>query len=118
MEPISMFLWLVAGAAAAGIILAFWDEIRNFFIDSFNRLPQKIQKDLQDFVVLAQAIDRTILSTLEYYSYDRQTQNWSVTTETKSISANDVPEHIRQKLASGNQANITDDLKKELNLTL
>lgn len=117
-DPVSLLLWMAAGAAVGAAVVIFWEEIRNFFIESFQRLPVEVQQNLQGVVSLAKAVDRAIIKTFKYYSYDQVTQSWSETVETKRINASEVPEHIRNRLKSGNTVDITDEVAKELQLHL
>lgn len=116
-DPVSIFLFL-AGAAAAVAVVAFWEEIRSFFIDSFRGLPPHVQKDLKGLVVLARAVDIAITTTLKYYSYNNMTDTWTETKEERPVSAEEVPEHIRKRVETGQQIDITNDFARELNLTL
>ena len=117
-DPISIGIWLLAGAAVGAAVVIFWKDIREFFIKSWNALPQDVRHDLHGVVAFAQKIDAKMMSMLNYYSYNVGTNEWSETIVTKTITANDIPEHIRNRMQTGQKVNITDDLQKELKLTL
>lgn len=117
LDPISIGLFL-AGAALGVVVIAFWKEIREFFIAVWQKLPENVKQDLKGVVVLAQAIDRAIMTNYHYYSYSVGTNTWNETIVTQSVTSQDIPEHIKQRLKSGNEIDITDDFSRELNLTL
>lgn len=119
LDPISIGLWLLTGVAVGAAVVLFWDEIRSFFIESFQSLPRDIQRDLQGVVVVAKAIDKVMTRTsLRYYSYNAMTQNWSETIDTKAIRADEVPDHIRNRLRYGDEIDITNEVARELKLHL
>lgn len=117
-DPISIGLWLLAGAVVGAAITVFWEDIREFFIQSWNALPQDIREDMQGVSAFAQQLDRQMMSILNYYSYNAGTNEWSETVVTKKITSDEIPEHIRNRLQSGKKIDITADLEKELKLTL
>lgn len=119
-DPISIGLWFLAGATVGVAVAVFWQEIREFFIASFKKLPTEIQRDLQGVVALARAIDNIMMTTFKYYSYNQMTQSWNETINTRNINANDVPEHIKMRAQAnqGQDIDITQDVAKELQLKL
>lgn len=117
-DPISI-AFLLAGAVVGAAVIIFWDEIRSFFIESYHNLPKSVQQDLQGVVVIAQAVDRAIIgASFKYYSYNAVTQHWKETVSTKAISADEVPDHIKNRLRQSNTVDITDEVAKELQLNL
>ena len=116
-DPISIGL-ILAGIAAGAVILAFWGEIREFFKKAWNALPREITDNLQGVIAIAQAVDGIVTSTFKYYSYDNETESWNETIVSKTVTTDDIPEHIKQRLQTGQEVDFTNDMAKELKLKL
>lgn len=117
-DPISIGIWLLVGAAAGAVVLAFWKEIREWFIKIWHKLPAQLRQDLKGVLAFAQRVDDIIMTSMKYYSYNKGTNDWNETIVSKQVFTNEIPSHIRDRLRGGNQIDITSDLGKELNLTL
>lgn len=117
-DPISIGIWLLVGAATSAVVIAFWKEIREWFIKIWYKLPVQMRQDLKGVLAFAQRVDEVIVTLMKYYSYNKGTNDWNETIVSKQINTNEIPSHIRERLREGNQIDITKDLCKELDLTL
>lgn len=116
-DPISIGL-LIGGAVLGIALIAFWQEIKDWFIKVWDKLPIEVKEDLKGVLAFAKKVDDLVMSIMKYYSYNAITNQWNETIVSKQITSNDIPEHIRNRLRQGNEIDITEDLSKELKLTL
>lgn len=117
-DPISIGLFLLAGAVTGAVVITFWKEIREWFIDVWHKLPSQLRQDLKGVLAFVQKIDNIITAAIKYYSYNKGTNEWNETIVSKIVSTNDIPDHIRRRLSEGKELDITNDFRKELDLTL
>lgn len=121
-DPISIGL-LIGGAVLGVALVAFWQEIKDWFIKIWHKLPIEVKEDLKGVLAFARevatnTVRNAIMCIMKYYSYNAITNQWNETIVSKQITSNDIPEHIRNRLRQGNEIDITDDLSQELKLTL
>jgi hypothetical protein len=85
-------IWLVGVAAIGAVALAvYWKEIVEW-------------------------LNGVIKNIMNYYSYNEKTQKWTETTVSKEVNENDVPKHIREKMAQTAKVDISDELQEKLEL--
>lgn len=109
---------LLAGAAAliGAVVYKFWDEIVQFAVKVYNHLPERIRKKIQGFVSTIQKIGKKLLNVIKNYAYDPVEDQWTEHTTEKIVNANDVPEHIRNKVQKSEEVDISEDVKEKLEL--
>ena len=95
-------IWLVGVAAIGAVALAvYWKEIVEWLKRVYEKLPDCINH---------------IKNIMNYYSYNEKTQKWTETTVSKEVNENDVPKHIREKMAQTAKVDISDELQEKLEL--
>ena len=111
-------LLILAGLAIAGtaVEITFWDQIKKYLAVAFD----KVKKSINASIIGAMAYDQTgnwregIKAAYKCYSKNAEGQ-WQETVTTKTITADEVPAHIRKKLEATTQPiDISDELELEL----
>ena len=111
-------IWIVAGAAAIGVLALFWKEIKAWIDRIYQKLPESIQENLKGLMAFVQKIEDTVKNIIVYYSYREDTQQWTETTVSRVVDPSTVPKHILKKSTQMKKVDITNDLQKELELAL
>lgn len=122
-----MIPFILLGAAlfaGAVVVSAFWDSIKNFLEASVKHVRQVIKATIVGLTayIKTQNIVAGVAAGLQalnkFYSKNED-QQWEETVTTRTISASEVPEHIRRKLeATQKPVDISEDIAKELKLEL
>ena len=111
-------LLILAGLAIAGtaVAITFWDQIKKYLALAFD----KVKKIINASIIGAMAYVQTgnwrkgIKAAYKFYSKNAEGQ-WQETVTTKTITADEVPAHIRKKLEATTQPiDISDELELEL----
>lgn len=116
-------LILLAGAAIAGVAVAvavYWKEISAWLKRIWDKLPPIIKQHLQGALSFVKRIGATALNIMKYYSYNKETKKWNETVVTTEVDESTVPEKFRKMAGytSSQEVETTDDLEKELSLSL
>ncbi|MBX8496860.1 hypothetical protein [Pseudomonas cichorii] len=122
-----MIQFILLGAAlfaGAVMVTAFWDSIKNFLEDSVRHVRQVVKATIVGLTAYIKTKDVVAgisagLQALNKFYSKNDNQQWEETITTRTISEQDVPEHIRRKLEGTKEAvDISDDIAKELKLEL
>lgn len=114
-------LILLAGATIAGVAVAvYWKEISAWLKRIWDKLPPTIKQHLQGALSFVKRIGTTALNIMKYYSYNEETKKWSETIVSTEVDESTVPEKFRRKTGytSNQEIETTDDLEKELSMSL
>lgn len=113
-----MIPFILLGAAALGAVALamYWREIVAWLKRVYEKLPDSVKQNLQGATAFVQKLANTIKNIMNYYSYNEKTEKWTETTVTKEVNENDVPKHIREKMAKNAKVDITDELQEKLEL--
>lgn len=112
---------LLAGAAIAGVAIAvYWKEIGAWLKRIWDKLPPAIKNHLKGALSFVQRIGNTARNIMKYYSYNEETKKWNETVVTTEVDESTVPAKFRNMVAydQNQEVETTDDLEKELQLTL
>lgn len=110
---------LLGGVALAGIAIAvYWKEIGAWLKRIWEKLPASVRNNLKGAVALAKRIGNTFKNIMKYYAFDSNTNKWSETVVTKEVNESDIPKHIRERLQSIDEVDISNDLQEKLEMTL
>ena len=112
-------IWLVGVAivGAAGVALAvYWKDIVAWLSRVYDKLPDSVKQNLQGATAFVHKLSGVIKNIMNYYSYNEKTQKWTETIVSKEVNENDIPKHIREKMAKTAKVDITDELEEKLEL--
>jgi phage-related protein len=110
-------IWLVGVAAIGAVALAvYWKEIVEWLKRVYEKLPDSIKQNLQGATAFVHKLGGVIKNIMNYYSYNEKTQKWTETIVSKEVNENDIPKHIREKMAKTAKVDITDELEEKLEL--
>lgn len=115
MIPVILLGGVVLGLVA---VAAYWKEILAWMKRIWDKLPSSVKDKLQGAVALAKKIGNIFKNIMKYYSFDKNTKKWSETVVTKEVNESDIPKHIRDRLRSENEVDISEDLQTKLEMTL
>lgn len=120
-DPIS--LAVIAGTFAVGavvgvVVVKYWDNIKSWIKKIWEKLPIKIKKNLQGATSFVKRLGNSFSNIMNYYSHDEKLNQWSITTFTQEVDEDTIPEHIRAKLKQKNEVDTTQDLERELKISL
>ena len=109
---------ILAGIAVAGtaIAITFWDQIKKYLALAFDKVKKIVKAAIVGAMAYVQSGNwrEGIKAAYKFYSKNEQGQ-WQETITTKTISADEVPAHIRKKLEATTQPiDISDELELEL----
>jgi len=113
---IPLILLGVALGAGAIALTVYWKEVVAWLKRVLEKLPDSVKQNLQGATAFIQKLANTVKNIMNYYSYNEKTEKWTETTVTKEVSENDVPKHIREKMAKTSKVDITDELQEKLEL--
>lgn len=108
---------ILIGAAAftVGVVVAkFWKQIVAVLKKIVDLLPPAIKKYVEGVVTLVRKVAGAIKNIFKTYAYNRQTKEWTETTHTKTVSADEVPEHIRKRVQVEKEVDISDEVQEHL----
>jgi ABC-type proline/glycine betaine transport system permease subunit len=114
MIPLLLLGGLLAGAAI--IAVTFWDQIKKYLQMALTKVKQVLTAAIIGVAAYVQSGDwrEGIRAAYKFYSKDEKGM-WQETVTTKTITADEVPEHIRKQLErSSNEIDISNELKLEL----
>lgn len=118
-DPISIALISgIVGGIVGAVVVTFWDEIAEFIKGAYEGLKFHIKESLMGMVAIAQMTVVGMKNVVKFYSYIKATKKWIETIESREVDESLVPEHIRNKVKMSGQADITDEVAKELKLDL
>lgn len=112
---------LLAGVALAGVTIAvYWKEIGAWLKRIWEKLPPVVKNQLKGALSFVKRIGNTALNIMRYYSYNEETKQWNETVVTTEVDENTVPAKFRNMAgySQNQEVETTDDLEKELKLTL
>lgn len=112
---------LLAGAAIAGVAVAvYWKEISAWLKRIWEKLPPDIKNHLKGALSFVQRIGDTARNIMKYYSYNEETKKWKETYVVNEVDESTVPAKFRNMVEynQNQEVETTDDLEKELQLTL
>lgn len=108
---------IVAGLALAGaVVYTFWDEIKKYLKQAYEKIKEVLSATIVGVTTYLQTRDLVegVKAAYKFYSKNKAGK-WQETVLTKTISAQDVPEHIRRKLeATTDEVDVSDELELEL----
>ncbi|QCP47886.1 hypothetical protein FAZ95_01015 [Trinickia violacea] len=109
---------LLGGLLAGAVIVAvsFWDQIKKYLQLAAEKVKQIISAAIVGVAAYVQSGDwrEGIRVAYKFYSKDKAGQ-WQETVTTKTITADELPEHIRRKLEqTEKEIDISEELKLEL----
>lgn len=111
---------LLFGVFVGGAIAIFWDELVTFTRNVFDKLPSTIKDailGIASYIArVATELGTKLQNKVSYFSRNAQTNEWTETIATKTVSESDVPKEILAKLRHSQQVETTDELKNVLNL--
>ena len=110
------FILLGAMALGAVALAVYWKEIVAWLKRVYDKLPDSIKQNLQGATAFVHKLGGVIKNIMNYYSYNEKTQKWTETTVSKEVNENDVPKHIREKMAQTAKVDISDELQEKLEL--
>lgn len=111
-------LIILAGLAllTTAVAITFWDQIK----ESLNLALKKVKEIVQAAIIGVAAYVQTnnwregVKAAYKFYSKNTKGQ-WQETVTTKTISVDEIPEHIRKKLEiTSSPIDISDELELEL----
>lgn len=115
MIPILLLGGLLAAGAVA-IAITFWDQIKEFLKLAFQKVKKIISAAIIGVATYVQSGNwrEGIKAAYKFYSKDKNGM-WQETVTTRTISPEEVPEHIRRKLeATTKPIDISEELELEL----
>lgn len=115
MIPLVLLGGFLAGAAVVAAV-TFWDQIKQFLKSAFDKVKKVISAAIVGVAAFVESGNWRdgIKAMYKFYSKDKAGM-WQETITTKTISPEEVPEHIRQKLERSNQpVDISNELELEL----
>lgn len=101
--------------AAGFLAVTFWDNLRVWLVKALQEARKLIKGALIGSKVFLQRLGKAYKEVAKMYSQDEK-QQWHLTTTTRVVSENEIPEEIRRKAASSNEVDITKQFEKELSL--
>ncbi len=114
MIPLILLGGLLIGATV--IAVTFWDQIKKYLGLAYKKLKEILAAAIVGVAAYVQTNNwrEGIKAFYKFYSKDTAGQ-WQETMTTKTITAEEVPEHIRRKLEASNRAiDISEELELEL----
>lgn len=114
MIPLLLLGGLLAGAFVVAI--TFWDQIKKYLSLSLKKVKEVVEATIVGVAAYVQTKNwrEGIKAAYKFYSKNIEGQ-WQETLTTKTIAADEVPEHIRRKLEASSQAiDISEELELEL----
>lgn len=112
---------LLAGVALAGVAIAvYWKEINAWLKRIWEKLPPVVKNQLKGALSFVKRIGNTAHNIMKYYSYNEETKKWNETIVTTEVDESTVPAKFRNMAgySQNQEVETTDDLEKELKLTL
>src|SRR5690606_37803812 len=110
---------ILAGIALAGITLAaFYKEIAIWLKHVYKKLPNSIKDNLQGAKSFLEKMDRTIKNVFYYYSFSQKNQKWTETVVSREVDQSSIPKDILEKIQNNEKVDITNDIERELKLSL
>lgn len=109
-------LVIMAGLAIAGavVLAVFWEEIRAWMSRVWEKLPPNVKEQFQGAKAYLERIESTIKNVFYYYSYNKQTQQWTETVVGREVSLQSIPEDIQKKMKGSSKVDITSDVLLKL----
>ncbi len=117
---IDLLFWAgtaLLGAAVGVALVAFWDNIVNWFKEIWNELPESVRQDLKSIAAFVVSANEGLFGVLNNYLYNERTKKWTEKTYTREIDPSELPENIRNQLARNSAVDVTDELLEKLKLT-
>lgn len=111
-----LIITFLAGAAALAVA-AFWKEISHFLKRAMDYAKGVVRAAVAGTKVFMQSLGREIKEISKVYQRDSNNR-WHITNATTKVDANEVPKELRQKVPAYREVDVTDDIKKELELYL
>lgn len=113
--PLLLLGGFLAGAVVV-VAVTFWDQIKKYLKLAFEKVKQIISAAIVGVAAYVQSGNwrEGIKAAYKFYSKDKNGM-WQETVTTKTISPEEVPEHIRRKLETTSQPI---DISQELQLEL
>ena len=108
----------LVGAALGAITVIYWKNIAKWIKTVYNSLPFKIKKELQGAVSFIKRVGNSFSNIMKYYSHNKEINQWKLTTVTQEVDESTIPEHIRAKLTKNSEIETTQELEKELKMSL
>lgn len=108
-------LLIGAAAFAAGVVIAkYWKQIVAVLKKIVDLLPPGIKKYVEGVVTLVRKVADVVKNIFKTYAYNRETKEWTETTHTKTVSEDEVPEHIRKRVQKEREVDISDEVQEHL----
>lgn len=113
MIPVLLIAGL-AGVAVGVAVAVFWKQIAAALKKIYDILPPQIKKELEGVVTLVRKVSDVIKNIFKSYSYNREKKEWTETVHSKTVSADQVPEHIRKRVQQEKEVDISDEVQQHL----
>jgi len=115
---LTALLLAAAAAATAGVIAAFWDDLKNWLSTLVKKVMKVVKAAVVGVKVFAKKIAEGFQEIAKSYQLDDQGK-WHKTTVTKTVSESEVPPEILAKAKRMNQeVDISQELERELKLVV
>jgi len=111
---------IVAAAAtiAVGAVITYWDDVKRFLASAIKMAKAALDAIVVGVKVFMKKMDGYFTEVAKTYQRDRQNQ-WHETTTTKRVDPSEVPADILAKMnAYREEVDITQNVERELQLTL
>ncbi len=117
MIPIVLIISAVIGAAAAvGITICFWDEIKLFLKETWGELKKQTTLFIKGCKVFLRKIKRGITTAVKVIAsyYAKTDQHWERVSFTELIEENEIPPKLLDQVCFDKELDVTDELELQL----
>ncbi len=122
MVPILVAAAVAAAGGAAYYVYKHWDEVKAWFSKFLTSLKEAISKSMRGIANAATIVGEKIKDSIarikhQLFYKDKQNDQWMVERTVVPVSEDEVPPHIRAKIAR-QEADITQEMELELGQTI
>ncbi len=111
---LSTLLIGAAVIAGAGLIAAFWSDIRDWMVRALNKVQELVQGVVAGAKILLQKVSEGFKEISRNYS--KVGEYWKETTVTRTVPASEVPPEIRAKVVGYEVTDLTDEMEAQLEM--
>lgn len=102
-------------ASIAVLATAFWDEIHQWIKGIIERIGKTL---VEGFKIFIKKVGEAFIEIVKIWKKNGNTGKWTVTTETREVSENEVPEDIRNNARKREEVEITEEYKEKVELMI